>query len=116
MLEMVGPEHLRNAVSLNSVLVNVARTIGPAVAGIMIATVGTGVCFLLNAGSFVAVVASLATMDRSALRPTDPAPRARGQLREGLRYVGRTPELGDSAADDGRSSAASRTSSRSHCR
>ncbi len=93
MLEMVGPEHLRNAVSLNSVLVNVARTIGPAVAGVMIATVGTGVCFLLNAGSFVAVVASLATMDRSALRPTDPAPRARGQLREGLRYVGRTPEL-----------------------
>ena len=56
MLEMVGPDHLRNAVSLNSVLVNVARIIGPAVAGILIATVGDGVCFLVNAASFVAVV------------------------------------------------------------
>ncbi len=87
MLEMVGPDHLRNAVSLNSVIVNVARTLGPAVAGILIATVGDGVCFLINAGSFVAVVASLVTMDRRALRPTEPTPRARGQLREGLRYV-----------------------------
>ena len=93
MLELVGPEHLRNAVSLNSVLVNVARTIGPAVAGILIATVGTGVCFLINAASFVAVVASLATMDISALNPTVPMARARGQLREGLRYVRATPQL-----------------------
>ena len=69
MLEMVGPEHLRNAVSLNSVLVNVARVIGPAVAGILIATVGDGVCFLVNAASFVAVVTSLATMNHAALRP-----------------------------------------------
>jgi MFS family permease len=93
MLELVGPEHLRNAVTLNSVVVNVARTIGPAVAGILIATVGDGVCFLINAGSFVAVVASLVTMDLAALSPTVPAPRARGQLREGLRYVRRTPQL-----------------------
>jgi MFS family permease len=93
MLEMVGPEHLRNAVSLNSVLVSVARTIGPAVAGILIATVGDGVSFLVNAASFVAVVGSLATMDRSALRPSEPSPRVRGQLREGLRYVRGTPEL-----------------------
>jgi MFS family permease len=94
MLEMIGPENLRNAVSLNSVLVNVARTIGPAVAGILIATVGTGVCFLVNGASFVAVIASLMTLDRSALNPTKPTPRAPGQLREGLRYVRRTPELG----------------------
>jgi MFS family permease len=93
MLELVGPRHLRNAVSLNSVMVNVARVIGPAVAGILIATVGTGVCFLLNAGSFVAVVASLLTMDLSALKPASPTPRARGQLREGLAYVRRTPDL-----------------------
>jgi MFS family permease len=93
MLEMVGPEHLRNAVSLNSVLVNVARLIGPAVAGIMIATVGEGVCFLANAASFVAVVASLVTMDKTALSPTEPTPRAKGQLREGLHYVRSTPEL-----------------------
>ena len=93
MLELVGPEHLRNAVTLNSVLVNVARAIGPAVAGILIATVGDGVCFLINAGSFVAVVASLITMDKTALSPVTPAPRARGQLREGLRYVRHTPQL-----------------------
>jgi MFS family permease len=93
MLELVGPEHLRNAVSLNSVLVNVARSIGPAVAGLLIATVGDGVCFLVNAASFVAVVASLTTMDKHALRPTEPTPRERGQLREGLAYVRSKPEL-----------------------
>jgi MFS family permease len=93
MLEMVGPEHLRNAVSLNSVLVNVARTIGPAVAGIMIATVGNGVCFLANAASFAAVVGSLVTLDAAALNPSPPTHRGPGQLREGLRYVARTPEL-----------------------
>ncbi len=93
MMEMVGAEHLRNAVSLNSVLVNVARTLGPAVAGLMIASVGEGWCFLANAASFVAVVASLTTLDRTELHPTPPTPRARGQLREGLDYVRRTPNL-----------------------
>ncbi len=93
MSEMVGSENLRNAVTLNSVLVNVARTVGAAVAGVLIATVGVGVCFLVNAASFVAVVASLVTLDRSALHPTPPAVRAAGQLREGLRYIARTPEL-----------------------
>jgi MFS family permease len=93
MLEMVGPEHLRNAVSLNSVLANTARVIGPAVAGILIATVGEGVCFLVNAASFVAVIASLVTLDLTKLNPTVPTPRARGQLREGLRYIRNTPEL-----------------------
>jgi predicted MFS family arabinose efflux permease len=63
------------------------------VAGILIATVGDGVCFLVNAGSFVAVVASLLTMDRSTLKPTRPTPRGRGQLREGLRYVRSSPAL-----------------------
>ena len=72
MMELVGPEHLRNAVSLNSVLVNVARAIGPAVAGILIATVGDGVCFLANAASFVAVVFSLSTMDAAQLSPVAP--------------------------------------------
>ncbi|MFZ0091280.1 MAG: MFS transporter, partial [Solirubrobacteraceae bacterium] len=93
MMELVGPEHLRNAVSLNSVLVSAARSIGPAVAGILIATVGEGVCFLANAASFVAVVISLTTMDRSQLLPATPTPRARGQLRAGLRYVRSTPAL-----------------------
>jgi len=93
MLEMVGPEHLRNAVSLNSVLANTARVIGPAVAGILISTVGEGVCFLVNSASFIAVVFSLLTMDQAAINAIEPTPRARGQLREGLRYVRRTPEL-----------------------
>jgi MFS family permease len=93
-LEMVGPNDLRNAVSLNSTLVNAARAVGPAVAGVMIATVGEGWCFMLNAVSFVAVVFSLMTMDRNALSPSPPTVRGRGQLREGFRYVARTPELG----------------------
>jgi MFS family permease len=93
MLEMVGPEHLRNAVSLNSVLANTARMIGPAVAGILIATVGDGVCFLCNAASFVAVLFSLITLNLEGLTPIEPRPRARGQLREGLRYVRNTPDL-----------------------
>lgn len=92
-LEMVGADNLRNAVSLNSVLVNVARVVGPAVAGLLIASVGVGICFLLNALSFVAVVTSLLRMDRSRLNPSRAAARARGQLREGLRYVASVPEL-----------------------
>jgi len=92
-LEMVGPESLRNAVSLNSVLMNAARAVGPAIAGVLIATVGIGVCFLLNSVSFVAVIASLLTLRRSALRPTERVTRERGQLREGLRYAAGTPEL-----------------------
>jgi len=92
-LEMVGPKDLRNAVSLNSVLVNSARAVGPAVAGIIIATGGLGVCFLLNALSFVAVVTSLARLDVSALQRSVPTIRARGQLREGFSYVRHTPVL-----------------------
>ncbi len=92
-LEMVGPEHLRNAVTLNSVLVNAARAIGPAVAGILIATIGVGICFLINAGTFIAVIGALATLDKGALRPSPPAARSAGQLREGFRYVRRTPQL-----------------------
>jgi predicted MFS family arabinose efflux permease len=91
--EMVGADQVRNAVSLNSTMVNAARAVGPAVAGVLIATVGTGVCFLINAVSFVAVVYSLVSMDTRALRPSPPAHRARGQLREGFRYVAREPRL-----------------------
>ncbi|HVT21770.1 MAG TPA: MFS transporter [Mycobacteriales bacterium] len=86
-LEMVGPDHLRNAVTLNTVMVNVARAIGPAAAGLIINAGGLGVCFLINASSFIAVVASLLAMDVSKLSPSVPAGRQRGQLVEGLRYV-----------------------------
>jgi MFS family permease len=94
MLEMVGPDSLRNAVSLNSVMVNVARVLGPGIGGLLIASVGEGPCFLLNAASFVAVLVSLARLDRAAIAPSPPSGREPGQLREGLRYVARTPELG----------------------
>ena len=94
MLEMVGRDSLRTAVSLNSTMVNLARVIGPAIGGVLIATVGVGVCFLINAASFGMVLWSLVGLDRSAISPSPPLARGKGQLREGLRYVARTPELG----------------------
>ncbi len=92
-LEMVGPADLRNAVSLNSVLVNAARAVGPAIAGLIIATGGTGVCFLLNGVSFAAVVTSLLTLNVTALQQPKPTGRHKGQMIEGFRYVRRTPRL-----------------------
>jgi MFS family permease len=85
--EMVRPDELPNAVTLNSVITNAARAIGPAIAGILIVTVGVGECFLLNAASFLAVLVALATMRRSQLHPARPAGHGPGQLLEGLRYV-----------------------------
>lgn len=93
-LEMVGGENVRNAVSLNSTMVNAARAVGPAVAGLIIATAGVGICFLLNALSFVAVVYSLSSMNVHELKPSPPAQRAKGQLREGFKYVAHEPRLG----------------------
>lgn len=92
-LEMVGADNLRNAVSLNSTMNNVARAVGPAIAGVLIAAVGEGWCFALNAVSFIAVVGSLVAMDRTTLNPSKPTARAKGQLLEGFRYVARTPQL-----------------------
>ena len=74
-------------------MVNVARVVGPAVAGVMIALVGTGWCFLINSVSFIFVISSLTRMDMSALNPVVPIERAKGQLREGLRYVRHEPRL-----------------------
>jgi MFS family permease len=91
--EMVAADQVRNAVSLNAVLVNVARAVGPAVAGILIATIGVGVCFIINAASFAAAIIAYATMNTSTLNPSTPVARAPGQLRAGLAYVRRSPEL-----------------------
>jgi MFS family permease len=88
--EMVGKDQLRNAITLNSVTVNAARAVGPGIGGVLIATVGVGICFLLNAASFVAVVTSLLLIDRARLRPSTPTPRAKGQLREGVKYAAGT--------------------------
>jgi MFS family permease len=91
--EMVGPAHLSNAVTLNTVVINAARAVGPGIAGILITLFGTGPCFAVNAASFVAVIVALARMDRGALRRRAPVGRAKGQVREGLAYVARTPRL-----------------------
>jgi MFS family permease len=91
--EMVGPDDLANAIGLNSVIINSSRIIGPAVGGILIAGVGVALCFFFNAVSFVAVIVALSIMRRRELRPSKPVRREPGQVRAGLRYVWRTPEL-----------------------
>ncbi len=91
--EMVPAEMVRNAVSLNSVLVNVARAVGPAIAGVLIATAGLAACFFVNSATFVVAIGAFAMMKRSELMPTEPVPRGPGQLREGFRYVRRDPHL-----------------------
>ncbi|MEW1903747.1 MFS transporter [Streptomyces sp. NPDC086147] len=91
--EMVGPEQLRNAVSLNSANFQSARLVGPAVAGVLIAGVGSGWAFLLNGLSFVAPVVGLLLMRTGELHKVERVPRGKGQLREGLRYVAGRPDL-----------------------
>jgi len=85
--EMVGPELLPNAVSLNSVVMNGARVVGPAVAGVLIDTVGLAACFFVNAASYLAVIVGLCLMRQGELRPSGQLSRQRGQLRAGMAYV-----------------------------
>ncbi|MDX6199029.1 MAG: hypothetical protein QOJ79_2180, partial [Actinomycetota bacterium] len=92
-VEMVGPDDLPNAVSLNSATFNVSRILGPAVAGIAISSVGTAPVFLANALSYVAVVVGLVAIHRADLFDVHRVPRAKGQLREGLTYVRANPHL-----------------------
>lgn len=92
-VEMVGTDDVANAVGLNSAMFNAARIVGPAIAGVLIVTVGTGMCFAVNAVSFVAVIGGLLAMRPDELRRATPVARAKGQVRDGLRYVWRTPEL-----------------------
>jgi MFS family permease len=91
--EMVGRDLLPNAVSLNSVVMNSARVIGPAIGGILILTVGISTCFIVNAASYVAVIVALALMRAADLHPTPAVVRAKGQIRDGLRYVWATGDL-----------------------
>ena len=94
-LELVGSQDLPNAVTLNSVVMNSARVIGPAIGGALIASVGLAICFEANAVSYIAVIVALSLMRRSELVRTDPVVKAKGQLRAGLRYVWATPGLRD---------------------
>jgi len=91
--EMVGREKLANAVSLNSVLMNSGRVVGPALAGFIIATWGIPVCFYANALSFVGVMVALALMDASELSPIKRAKKEKGQLVAGFRYAYHTGRL-----------------------
>ncbi|MFN2518215.1 MAG: MFS transporter [Jatrophihabitantaceae bacterium] len=86
-IEMVGRDELANAVAINSTIFNAGRVLGPVIAGVMISGVGTGSVFLVNALSSVGVLVALSRMRTTELRPSPQVERARGQLREGLRYV-----------------------------
>ena len=91
--EMVGDRLIRNAVTLNSTLVNVGRALGPIVAASLVSAVGVGWCFLANAASFGAVIASLAALNIAELHPSARVRRGRGQLRQGLAYARTVPEI-----------------------
>jgi MFS family permease len=92
-IEMVGADRVVNAVNLNNVLIHSARIVGPAGAGIVIATLGVAPCFLINAMSFVAMIVALRTMRPEELRPAPTAARERHAIRAALGYVARTPTL-----------------------
>lgn len=91
--EVVGAEDVANAVALNSASFNLARLGGPGIAGLLIAWIGTGPVFLLNAASFAAVLVSLFRMRTAELFPTQRSPRGKRQISEGFRYVRASPEL-----------------------
>ena len=92
-IEMVGEQHLKNAITLNSTLANTTRVIGPSIAGILIATVGIGQCFLVNAVSYIAVLTALVAMREAELRRSPVSAKAPGQIRAGLKYVWSEPKL-----------------------
>ncbi len=92
-MEMVGADDISNAVTLNSVVVNAARVIGPAIGGVIIATVGIGECFVANAVSYLAVVTAMLLIRSDQLHPSARSARAPRQLREGFRYAWSEPTL-----------------------
>ena len=92
-VEMVPIDQVQNAVSLNTAMMTGARVVGPALAGLLIHLVGFGWCFAIDALSYIAVLAGLAAMRTEELRPSVPAPRAKGQVRAGLRYARSVPDL-----------------------
>jgi MFS family permease len=92
-VEMVPESQVHNAVSLNSAMMTSSRVIGPALAGLLITTVGYGWAFAVDGASYLAVLAGLALMRRDELRPAEATPRGKGQVRAGLRYARRVPEL-----------------------
>jgi MFS family permease len=94
--QLVGRDELANAIALNSSLFNAGRVVGPAIGGVLIAAVGPGWCFAINAGSFLAVLAALLAMHVSELFPVERSSvgqRTGAAIREGLRFARRTPAV-----------------------
>jgi MFS family permease len=92
-MEMVGRSKLANAVALNSVLVNSARVIGPAIGGLLIVTVGIGWCFVLNAATYLVFITAIRLMRDDDIDRAEPERKERGQLRGAVRYVADQPVL-----------------------
>ncbi len=92
-IEMVGSKDLGNAITLFSTVFNLSRIVGPAIAGVVIAAFGLGPCFFINSLSFIAVLLCLFLMRSSELHSVEPVKRAKGQFREGIKYVRNMPLL-----------------------
>ena len=92
-VEMVPEDHVQNAVSLNSAMMTSSRIFGPALAGLLVSTVGFGWCFVVDGLSYIAVLIGLAMIRPDELRAAPAAKKAKGQVREGLRYVRTVPDL-----------------------
>jgi MFS family permease len=92
-VEMVPGDAINNAVSLNSALMTSSRVFGPALAGLLVTTVGFGWTFVLDGVSYLAVLAALWAMRTGELHPAPVTPKGKGQVREGLRYAAGVPEL-----------------------
>jgi MFS family permease len=92
-IELVGPDRLVNAVALNSVVIQTSRIIGPGIAGLLIAVVGIGWCFVVDALTFLAMIVALLRLDPEEMGDAPRAERRKGALREGFAYVRSTPHL-----------------------
>jgi len=93
LFELVGPELLPNAVAANGTINSVSRLVGPALAGVLIATVGIETCFFINAASYLVVIAALLALRSSELVTRPLIGRAKGRLREGFAYVRANPDV-----------------------
>ncbi len=89
--ELVPRRLLANAIAINSISGNVSRAIGPLASGVVISGIGTAWCFVIDAVSFLVVMVTLVMIRPGDLYPVEPTPRAQGQLREGFRYMWRSP-------------------------
>ncbi len=93
--ELVSPDHLKNAISLNASVNNLARAIGPSIGGIIIATTSIGFCFFFNALTYVVAAFVLNSLREDGMMRSAPVQQAKGQLKEGWRYVWETPLIRD---------------------